>query len=51
MPFDERKFLAIVDDALDSEDYSFLTINLAEKRAKKLQLRLSNQYYSLDNFE
>jgi hypothetical protein len=50
MPFDEHKFLAIVDDALDDEEYSFLTINLAEKRAKKLQLRLSNQYYSLDDF-
>ena len=51
MPFDERKFLAIVDDALDDEEYSFLAINLAQTRAKKLQLRLSNQYYGLDNFE
>lgn len=48
MPFDEKKFLAIVDDALDEEEYSFLTINLAEKKEKKLQLRLSNQYYNLD---
>ena len=48
MPFDEKKFLAIVDDALDDEEYSFLTINLAEKKEKKLQLRLSNQYYNLD---
>jgi len=51
MPFDERKFLAIVDDALDDENYSFLTINLAEKKAKKLQLRLSNHFYSLDEVE
>ena len=46
-----RKFLSIVDDALDDEDYSFLTINLAEKKAKRLQLRLSAQYYSLDDIE
>ena len=48
LPFEEKKFLAIVDDALDDQEYSFLTINLAEKKEKKLQLRLSNQYYSLD---
>jgi hypothetical protein len=48
MPFDEKRFLAIVEDALDDEEFSFLTINLAERKEKKLQLRLSNEYYSLD---
>jgi len=48
-PFNEKKFLSIVDDALDDEEYSFLLINYAQpNKNKKLQLRFSNQYYSLD---
>ena len=33
--FDEPRFLALVDDALDDQEYSFLTINLAEKKSKE----------------
>ena len=35
MGFDEPRFLALVDDALDDQEYSFLTINLAEKKSKE----------------
>ena len=51
LPFDERRFLAIAEDAISDQEYSFLTINLAEKRERRLQLRFSSQYYSLDEIE
>jgi hypothetical protein len=51
MPFPEKKFLAVVDDAISDAEYSFLTINLAEKKERRLQLRLSSSYYDLDEIE
>jgi hypothetical protein len=47
-PFNEKRFLSIVDDALDDQEYSFLVVNYANKKERKLQLRFSNQFYDPD---
>ena len=47
-PFNEKRFLSIVDDALDDEEYSFLVVNYANSKERKLQLRFSNRFYDPD---
>jgi hypothetical protein len=46
-PFQETKFLGIVDDALEDRQYSFLVVNYANPKDRKLQLRFSDQFYEI----
>ena len=50
-PYNEKKFLAIVDESLNDEPYSFLLINYAAPKERQLQLRFSNIFFSLKDKE
>jgi hypothetical protein len=43
-PHNEKEFLAILDEALEDQQYSFLMIRHKNPKKTRYQLRLSNVY-------